>query len=55
MSNMTCATCGKDNTWQPCQECEGTGVEAVHLCPTCKGEGGKWVCDCDKTGGKDGR
>lgn len=66
MSNMTCATCGKENEWERCKRCGGAGTvywdyaeydpnsdrtfkaTAHDRCPDCKGEGGKWVCACDK-------
>jgi hypothetical protein len=56
MSNMACATCGKVNEWSPCKKCDGAGAVAVEGwngmdvddCPDCHGEGGKWVCDCDR-------
>jgi DnaJ-class molecular chaperone len=46
VSNMTCATCGKENEWKLCKTCKGAG--SMYTCPACYGEGGKWVCDCDK-------
>lgn len=43
-SRYICPVCHETAEWRVCLDCDGTGSDDLHLCPTCDGKGGYWQC-----------